>query len=220
MAIVVKSGSGKSVIIKSIMGILPCNAVVESGSIEHDGMDILKLIEATGIDHSENRFDQYPFQFSGGQRRRIGIARALIVKPKMVIADEPVSALDVSIQAQIINLLNQLKREMDLTILFAAHDLSVVKHFSQRVAVMYTGKIVEIASSDELYHHPLHPYTQSLLSAIPQPNPISERRRKRLVYMPTKYAPDAQLAMREVAPGHQVWCTEQELIEYQKELLF
>ena len=146
---------------------------------------------------------RYPHEFSGGQRQRVGVARALITNPSLVIADEPVSALDVSIQAQIINLLNDLKEEMGLTILFIAHDLSVVKYFSDRVAVMYDGKLVELAESDELYEHPLHPYTKSLLSAVPQPNPLTEKTRRRISYDPETvhdYSIE-QPSFREICPG-------------------
>ena len=128
---------------------------------------------------------RYPHEFSGGQRQRIGIARALVMNPQFLICDEPISALDVSIRAQIINLLNDLKEEMGLTILFIAHDLSVVKYFCDRIAVMYYGEIVELASSDELFARPLHPYTHALLSAIPKPDPITEKTRQRYLYIPS-----------------------------------
>lgn len=138
------------------------------------------ILEKVGL--TKEHMTRYPHEFSGGQRQRIGIARALIINPSLIIADEPISALDVSIQAQVLNLLNDLKNELGLTILFIAHDLAVVKYFSDRIGVMYNGKLVEIAASDELYKNPIHPYTKALLSAIPEPNPITEKNRKRIFY--------------------------------------
>jgi oligopeptide transport system ATP-binding protein len=138
--------------------------------------ELLKMVEL-----EPKMASRYPHEFSGGQRQRIGIARALAVRPKFLVCDEPVSALDVSIQAQIINLLKKLKDALKLTYLFIAHDLSVVRYISDRVVVMYLGKIVEITNSDELYNNPLHPYTQALLSAVPIPNPRVDRRRKRII---------------------------------------
>ena len=163
---------------------------------------------------------RYPHEFSGGQRQRIGIARAIVLNPELIIADEPVSALDVSIQAQVINLLNDLREQMGLTILFVAHDLSVVKYFSDRIAVMYYGKIVELTTSEELFNHPLHPYTRSLLSAIPLPDPIYEKKRKRITYNPLAdhdYSKERP-TMREVAPGHFVYCNSEEEVRYKEEL--
>ena len=163
---------------------------------------------------------RYPHEFSGGQRQRIGIARALIMNPDFLICDEPISALDVSIRAQIINLLNSLKEEMGLTIMFIAHDLSVVKYFCDRIAVMYFGNIVEMASSDELFAHPLHPYTKALLSAIPKPDPLSEKVRKRFVYKPQEehdYSKEGP-KLTEVVPGHFVLANTAELEKYREQL--
>ncbi|MCR5764113.1 MAG: ATP-binding cassette domain-containing protein [Treponema sp.] len=164
--------------------------------------------------------DRYPHEFSGGQRQRIGIARAIIMNPKLIIADEPVSALDVSIKAQVINLLNQLRKDMGLTVLFIAHDLSVVKYFSDRIAVMYYGKIVECASSEELFEHPMHPYTKSLLSAIPLPDPAYEKQRTRIIYDPKSahdYSKDRP-EMHAITPGHSVYCNNAECEMYRQEL--
>ena len=163
---------------------------------------------------------RYPHEFSGGQRQRIGIARAIVLEPELIIADEPISALDVSIQAQIINLLNDLRERMGLTILFIAHNLSVVKYFSDRIAVMYYGNLVEMAPSEELFLHPLHPYTKSLLSAIPYPDPHFEKQRKRVTYEPV-LAHDYQTdkpELREIVPGHFIHCNQEEFKRYQQEL--
>ena len=162
---------------------------------------------------------RYPHEFSGGQRQRIGIARSLVVKPSFIIADEPVSALDVSIQAQVINLLMDIKKEMDLTILFIAHNLAVVKYFSDRIGVMYFGNMVELADADELYDHPVHPYTKALLSAIPQPDPLSEKSKERLYYDPSihDYSVE-QPKFQEIRPGHFVYASDSEMEKYRKEL--
>ena len=161
---------------------------------------------------------RYPNEFSGGQRQRIGIARAIIMNPDFMICDEPISALDVSIRAQIINLLNDLKVNHGLTLMFIAHDLSVVKYFCDRIAVMYFGEMVELASSDELFRHPLHPYTRALLSAIPKPDPLSEKQRQRIVYDPKKehdYSKEAP-TFTEILPGHFVLANKAEIEKYKK----
>lgn len=162
---------------------------------------------------------RYPHEFSGGQRQRIGIARALIMDPKIIVADEPISALDVSIQAQVINLLQELKEKLDLTILFIAHDLSVVKFFCDRIAVMYYGKIMELATAEELFKHPLHGYTKSLLSAIPHPDPDYEKVRRRVPYSPAShdYSVDKPKFV-EIRPGHFVRANEAELEKMRLEL--
>lgn len=164
--------------------------------------------------------NRYPHEFSGGQRQRIGVARAMIVEPELIIADEPISALDVSIQAQVINLLNELRERLGLTILFIAHDLSVVKYFSDRIAVMYYGKIVELTTSDELFKNPLHPYTKSLLSAVPRPDPDSEKQRVRIRYNPAvdhDYSVE-QPSMVEIRPGHFVYASASEISTYKNQL--
>jgi oligopeptide/dipeptide ABC transporter ATP-binding protein len=186
---------------------------------------VMAILQKVGMD--ESALEKYPHEFSGGQRQRIGIARALVVRPDFVLCDEPISALDVSIQAQVVNMLEDLQAEMGLTYLFVAHDLSMVRHISRRIGVMYLGHMVEISPSKELYRNPLHPYTQALLSAIPIPDPQRAKEVRRIALtgdvpspsrMPTgcpfqtrcphampkcrEVAPE----LREVSPGHQVAC--------------
>ena len=194
---------------------LVINGIKDEKYIEEKVFDILETVGLV-----REHAGRYPHEFSGGQRQRIGIARAVIMNPELLIADEPISALDVSIQAQVINLLNELRDKLGLTILFIAHDLSVVKYFSDRIGVMYFGNMVELASSDELFAHPLHPYTRSLLSAIPLPDPHAEKKRTRIAYNPIAehdYSVDKP-AMREVVPGHFVYCNDAEEARYRKEL--
>ena len=183
--------------------------------IEQKVFDMLELVGLV-----REHASRYPHEFSGGQRQRIGVARAVIMNPDLIIADEPVSALDVSVQAQVINLLNELRHNLGLTLLFIAHDLSVVKYFSDRIGVMYFGKMVELADSDELFLNPMHPYTRSLLSAIPLPDPIYEKNRQRIAYNPLAahdYTVDKP-SFREIKPGHFVMCNDAEFAQYKSEL--
>ena len=175
---------------------------------------VYELLETVGL--NREHANRYPHEFSGGQRQRIGIARALAVEPEFIIADEPISALDVSIQAQVVNLMKKLQREKGLTYLFIAHDLSMVKYISDRIGVMYFGKMVELADAEELYRNPIHPYTKSLLSAIPHPDPETERTRKRIIYDPSQhnYKEGEDVRMREITPGHFVYCSEAEYEKY------
>ncbi len=177
---------------------------------------VYKMLDMVGL--TREHATRYPHEFSGGQRQRICIARALITQPDLLIADEPISALDVSIQAQILNILNDLRKELGLTILFIAHDLSVVKYFSNRVAVMNAGRIVEMSSSDEIYRDPRHAYTKSLLSAIPVPDPLVEKKRQRIHYDKASgvYQPEDNPLLREIKPGHFVLMSDNEWAAYQK----
>ena len=163
---------------------------------------VARLMDSVGL--RPDQANRYPHEFSGGQRQRIGIARALATQPRFIVCDEPISALDVSIQAQVVNLLKDEQRKRGLTYLFIAHDLSMVKYVSDRIGVMYRGRIVELGDADEVYANPQHPYTQSLLSAIPNPDPDTERNRSRIPYDKKKVAQDA--SMIEVSSGHYVLC--------------
>ncbi|HDH4501683.1 TPA: ATP-binding cassette domain-containing protein [Staphylococcus aureus] len=177
---------------------------------------VYDLLETVGL--SKEHANRYPYEFSGGQRQRIGIARALAVEPEFIIADEPISALDVSIQAQVVNLLLKLQRERGITFLFIAHDLSMVKYISDRIAVMHFGKIVEIGPAEEIYQNPLHDYTKSLLSAIPQPDPESERSRKRFSYIDDE-ANNHLRQLHEIRPNHFVFSTEEEAAQLRENKL-
>ncbi|WP_270264559.1 ABC transporter ATP-binding protein [Lactococcus formosensis] len=175
---------------------------------------VKELLKLVGL--NQDHMTRYPHEFSGGQRQRIGIARGLAVNPKFIVADEPISALDVSIQAQVVNLMRDIQEKEGLTYLFIAHDLSMVKYISDRIGVMHWGKILEIGTSDQVYNNALHPYTQSLLSAIPAPDPISERSRIPQAYDPTTELDGQPRELREITPGHFVLSTEEEAEKYRK----
>lgn len=178
---------------------------------------VRKIINEVGL--LSEHLTRYPHEFSGGQRQRIGIARALVMQPDFVIADEPISALDVSVRAQVLNLLKKFQKELGLTYLFIAHDLSVVRFISDRIAVIYKGVIVEVAETEELFNNPIHPYTQSLLSAVPIPDPILERQKVLKVYDPSQHDYSIeQPEMVEIKPGHFVWGSKTEIENYRKVL--
>lgn len=178
---------------------------------------VREAIESVGL--LDEHLTRYPHEFSGGQRQRIGIARAMVMEPELLIADEPISALDVSIRAQVLNLLKKFQRERDLTVIFIAHDLSVVRFISDRIAVIHKGRIVELAETEELFKNSLHPYTKSLLSAVPMPDPQIERNKELIVYDPNQhdYSVDKP-SFQEIKPGHFIWANEKEMEEYRKEI--
>ena len=176
---------------------------------------VKELIDLVGL--NEDHLSRYPHQFSGGQRQGIGIARALAVNPHFIVADEPISALDVSIQAQVVNLMQKLQHEQGLTYLFIAHDLSMVKYISDRIGAMHWGKLLEVGPADEIYHNPIHPYTKSLLSAIPEPDPERERKRQHLIYDSSIENDGENRQMYEIRPGHFVYATEAEAKNYKEE---
>lgn len=180
--------------------------------IEEKVFDIL-----TKVGLSKEHAYRYPHEFSGGQRQRVGIARALITSPNFIIADEAISALDVSVQAQVVNLMKDLQKEFGLTYLFIAHDLSMVKYISDRIAVMNRGKIVEIGDADEIYYNPVHPYTKSLLTAIPQPSPLSEKKRKRIDYDRSIHDYENETpSYHNLSDSHIIYCSDRELEEWTK----
>ncbi len=187
----------------------------DSSERENKVYDILDIV---GL--SKEHAHRYPHEFSGGQRQRIGIARALITSPDFVIADEAISALDVSVQAQVVNLMNQLKEELGLTYLFIAHDLSMVKYISDRIAVMHRGKIVEMGDTDDIYHNAKHPYTRSLLSAIPLPNPRCTKMSERVNYDPEKEHDYTNVSPEyiSISDSHVIFATQEELDRWNKEI--
>lgn len=159
---------------------------------------------------------RYPHEFSGGQRQRVGLARSIVMEPEFIVADEPISALDVSIRAQVLNLLNKFQRERGLTYLFIAHDLSIVRFISDRIVVIYKGRIMEIAETEELFKYPLHPYTYSLMSAIPIPDPILEKKKKLFVYTPTEYSSGDEPQLTDIGNGHFVYGSREEIERYKQ----
>ena len=199
-------------------------SIIEEGMLIHKMYDkekrqkrVYELLELVGL--NKEHANRFAHEFSGGQRQRIGIARALAIEPEFIVCDEPISALDVSIQSQIINLLHDLQKKLDLTYLFIAHDLSVVRFIADRVAVIYKGKIVELAESEKLFQHPLHPYTRGLLSAIPKPDPRAEKNKVLEIYDPSchDYANDPPKWV-EIEPEHFILANEKEIEEYSKKL--
>ena len=174
-----------------------------------------KIIEEVGL--LPEHLTRYPHEFSGGQRQRVGIARSIVMEPEFVVADEPISALDVSIRAQVLNLLKKFQREKNITYLFIAHDLSIVRFISDRIVVIYKGRIMEIAETEELFAHPLHPYTKSLFSAVPVPDPRIEKAKKLIVYDPTihDYSTE-QPELTDLGNGHFVFGSKKEIEEYRK----
>lgn len=189
------------------------NRLAKNEKERNDRVD--ELLRTVGLNPSHGT--RYPHEFSGGQRQRIGIARALAVRPRFIICDEPISALDVSIQAQVVNLLQDLQKEQNLTYLFIAHDLSMVKHISDRIGVMNNGHLLEVGDSEEIYHFGVHPYTESLLSAIPMPDPDHERQRRRIKYQ-TEPHDGKTRTLREIGPGHYIYSSEDEVAYYKKKL--
>ena len=176
---------------------------------------VLKAIEEVGL--LPEHLTRYPHEFSGGQRQRVGLARSIVMEPELIVADEPISALDVSIRAQVLNLLKKFQRERGLTYLFIAHDLSIVRFISDRIVVIYKGRIMEVAETEELFRHPLHPYTHSLMSAIPIPDPILEKKKKLFIYTPRQYDENGeQPRLTDIGNGHLVYGDSAEIEEYKR----